>query len=173
MTIACLYITVETQQWQLLIENENLNNNGWHYNQRQQHKQHFCFRNLKLYNTKNNDKWTLTTKDLDLIWRGTTALSFCIFSFENRSMVVLTLCVYTVLTDPSITNISFLWLNENYGETCLNKISLRPIFVSGIDRCSVYTGWIKKEFLHGNFLFSLYRILVYSEFRQDSGLFRV
>jgi hypothetical protein len=74
-------------------------------------------------------------------------------------MVVLTLCVYTVLTDPSITNISFLWLNENYGETYLNKISLRPIFVSGIDRCSVYTGWIKKDFLHGDFLFSLYRIL--------------
>jgi hypothetical protein len=28
--------------------------------------------------------------------------------------------------------------------TCLSRISLEPAFVFGIDRCSVYTGWINK-----------------------------
>ena len=27
-----------------------------------------------------------------------------------------------------------------YGETCLNRASMRPTFVFGIDKCSVYTG---------------------------------
>ena len=35
-----------------------------------------------------------------------------------------------------------------YSETCLNRTSMRPTFVFGIDKCSVYTGEINKNFLH-------------------------
>ena len=40
-----------------------------------------------------------------------------------------------------------------YSETCLNRTSLGPAIVSGIDRCLVHTGLINKDFLHWNFIF--------------------
>ena len=46
-----------------------------------------------------------------------------------------------------------------------NRTSLRQTIVFGIDRCSIYTGLINKDFLHRNF--------IYVRFVQDSGLFSV
>jgi hypothetical protein len=39
-----------------------------------------------------------------------------------------------------------------YNETCLNRTSLGPTFVFGMDRCLVYTGWMNKDFLYCTFI---------------------
>jgi hypothetical protein len=68
------------------------------------------------------------------------------------------------------TNINFessqIFTKMTYSETCLNQTSFEPTIVFAIDRCSVYTGWIYKDFLcWGLYLkFSLYRIPEYSGF---------
>jgi len=56
-----------------------------------------------------------------------------------------------------------------FSKTCLNRISLLPTFVSGIDRCLVYTGnFVFKNPSLGLYLeFASYRILFYSRFGLD------
>jgi hypothetical protein len=49
-----------------------------------------------------------------------------------------------------------------YNETCPNQTSLGPTFVFGINRCSVYADWIKKDFIG-----TLFKVLY-----KDSVLFR-
>ena len=62
-----------------------------------------------------------------------------------------------LLFDPS--------LNCTVIETSLNRISLGPAFVFGIDRCLVYTDYINKEFLNFDFIFN--RIMFYWGFGSD------
>jgi hypothetical protein len=54
-----------------------------------------------------------------------------------------------------------------YSKTCLNQASLGLIFVFAIDRCSLYTGYFKKDFLYWDFIYSLYRIPFYWGFGLD------
>ena len=51
---------------------------------------------------------------------------------------------------PVYVNISY-HVRVLNSETCLNRTSSRPTFVFGIERYSVYTGFIYKDFLHWDF----------------------
>lgn len=48
-----------------------------------------------------------------------------------------------------------------YSKTCLNRSSLEQNFVFGTERCLVYTGWLNKDFLYWDLIFSS----VYTGFR--------